>query len=175
MTFKSALNSLLFFFYRRLSLNKVLSFQVYSYLVIGVFNTLLNGLIFHLFYYYILLPLHAEGYMPSFFQLHSVALLLAFCCSMPMAFWLTKTFTFQGSSLATKQQFFRYAYVLSQGLFFEYLIVRLFVEVLNIEATLSKFSASGIVAFGNFFLQKYFTFKKSTTDRSASGRGSIDP
>lgn len=163
MRLKSSISAVLLLFYQ-LIFRKFLNFQVYSYLVIGVFNTAWNILLFHIFYYHIL---PAKLNQPwDFLPTHTLALILAFCLTAPIGFYLMRNFTFTQGTQSALIQFVKYIYVLLQGLGLESLIVYAMVEFMQIEkfihsgATVAKICASAIVATINFFLQRYFTFSR---------------
>lgn len=162
---KGYINNILLLFYK-IIFKKFLNFQVYSYLAIGIFNTVYNILIFHILYYHIL----PENHSGSFLSIpkHTLALIIAFCLTAPLGFYLMRNFTFTQGNQTASVQFIKYIYVLLQGLILEFLIVYVMVEFMHMEkiipsgVTISKICASAIVATINFFLQRYFTFSRKT-------------
>lgn len=150
------LAAFLLFFYRKI-FGRYLRFQVYSYLAVGALNTGWNVLWFHILYYYVFLPV--QHYLPPHLPAHSLALILSFIVTFPVGFWLMRTFVFRKGNTPIIEQFSKYVYVMVQGILLEYGIVRLAIEILRWEATLSKLSASAIVAVANFFIQRHFTFR----------------
>lgn len=166
MQVKQIIQTILLFVYK-LIFRRFLNFQVYSYLTIGIFNTAWNILLFHIFYYHILPAQLSTPF--EFLPTHTLALIIAFCLTAPLGFYLMRNFTFTQGTQTASIQFIKYIYVLLQGLALEFLIVYAMVELMHMEklmkngATFSKICASAIVATINFFLQRYFTFSRKNS------------
>ncbi|MDD4412726.1 MAG: GtrA family protein [Patescibacteria group bacterium] len=91
-------------------------------------------------------------------------LYLANCCSFIVAvtvvFLINKFWTFKDSSEAYAKQYFKYFMVSLGGLAWNFLLLNLFVDTLGIWYVYAKIIITVIVAFWNFFVNNYWTFKK---------------
>lgn len=91
-------------------------------------------------------------------------LYLANCCSFVVAvttvFLINKFWTFKDSSEAYAKQYFKYFMVSLGGLAWNFLLLNIFVDTLGIWYVYAKIIITVIVAFWNFFVNNYWTFKK---------------
>jgi putative flippase GtrA len=140
---------------------KWLPYQVFAYLAIGALNTLLNIVLFAVFYQ-IILPepgITVNNYLVASY---TIALMIAFVLTVPTGFWLSKNFAFIDAAnnvKENKKQFGKYFLVVLQGLGSDYLIMKTLIVFLGIYPTVAKVISTVIVLTLNFLLQKYFTFK----------------
>jgi putative flippase GtrA len=161
---KLSINHFLSIFYPLF--RKWLPFQIYAYLAVGAANTLLNIVLFAVFYQ-LILP--QAGIDLGYFTVasYTVALLLAFILTVPTGFWLSKFFAFRVEESSQKEngkQLGKYFLVVLQGLGSDYIILKALIVFAGLQPTLAKIISTVIVLTVNFLLQKYFTFKKKTWD-----------
>lgn len=139
---------------------RFLPYDVYAYLAVGAGNTVLNILLFALFYQVVLIEkMYTIFSFP--FESYTVALIIAFILTVPTGFWLSKSFAFtEAPKQQNTQQLIKYFLVVLQGLVSDYLIFKLFIVVFDAHPTASKVISTVIVLTFNYLLQKYFTFRK---------------
>jgi putative flippase GtrA len=147
---KNYIHQLLKFFYPLVK--KLMPFQVYAYLAVGAFNTILNiGLFIVLFFF-----------LANTFLAVEVATVISFVVTVITGFWLNKNFAFTeagNEKRETKKQFGKYALVALQGQVSAYLLTKGMIIVLSMNASEAYFITSIIMLTLNYFLQKYFTFR----------------
>jgi len=76
---------------------------------------------------------------------------------------LAKYVTFTQSDLRGRKQLFRYGVAVAGSIILNYVLLKFFVEVCDIWATVSKVITTGIVVIYSYFMQKYFSFKVKKT------------
>jgi putative flippase GtrA len=131
----------------------ILPFEVYAYLAVGGANTILNIGLFAALYLL----------MADFSLAVEVATLLSFCITVVTGFWLNRQFAFTNadqSEHALKQQFMKYGFVALQGQISSYILTKLMVLMLAWNPTVAYVITAVIILTVNYFLQRYFTFKK---------------
>lgn len=133
---------------------KLLPYQVYTYLATGALNTALNIGIFMLCYQL----LHTS--MISVEAATAVALLL----TILSGYWLQMNFVFTEGGADKKRragQLSKYALVAVQGQLSAYLLTKTMIIVLHLNASFAYILTTIFMLTVNYFLQKYFTFKKA--------------
>ena len=151
------INKTLTFFYP--IVRKLMPFEVYAYLAVGAANTVLNIVLFTLFYKVIL----GETMYTIFsfpFESYTIALLLAFIATVPTGFWLSKKFAFtRAAKQKTGNQLGKYFLVVLQGLLSDYLLFKGLIVFFHMDPVVAKVLSTVVVLTVNYLLQKFFTFK----------------
>ena len=148
---RSSIHQLLKFFYPLAK--KLMPYQVYAYLAVGAANTLLNIGLFIVLYLALANTILAV----------EVATIVSFAVTVVTGFWLSKNFAFTDASNEKKEkakQFGKYFLVSLQGQFFDYMITKGLILVLLLDPTIAYLFSTIIMLILNYFLQKYFTFRK---------------
>lgn len=132
---------------------KFMPFQVYAYLAVGAANTVFNIGLFILCY-------RAFAAAALAFE---AATVISFVITVITGFWLHKNFAFSDSGNKRKdllQQFGKYGLVALQGQLSAYLLTKGMIVLLKMNASLAYIFTAVIMLTLNYFLQKYFTFRK---------------
>jgi len=138
--------------------------QIFRYALTGGANTILDLLLYFVFYRYVLdMQIVDLGFVAI--SPHIAAFLLVFPITFLTGFLLAKYVTFTGSELKGKIQLFRYGVTVAGAIILNYVFLKLFVEYVGLYATLSKGLTTIIVVIYSYVLQRYFSFKtvKPTT------------
>lgn len=140
---------------------KILPYQVYAYLAVGAINTVLNIVLFALFFQFVL---PKTGILVGGFLVasYTISLLMSFITTVPTGFLLSKNFAFNGDNQNRQrsgQQLFKYFLVVLQGLGTDYLIMKGLIVLLGLYPTIAKIISTVLVLTSNYILQKHFTFK----------------
>lgn len=148
---KNYIHQLLKFFYP--PVKKLMPYQVYAYLAVGTANTLLN------------IGLFAALYLAFATSLLAVeaATVISFVVTVMTGFWLNKNFAFTNGGDGKKEkvkQFGKYGLVALQGQCSAYLLTKGMIVLFNINASVAYFITAVIMLTLNYFLQKYFTFRR---------------
>lgn len=139
--------------------------QTFRYAVCGGSNTVLGLLIYFISYQYILKKENLDlGFFA--FKPHIAALFISFCINFVVGFILMKFVVFVDSNLRGHIQLFRYLLAFTVNLVLNYLLLKLFVEILHMQVLLSQFITTCIVVTVSYLSQKHFSFKV----RRASGK-----
>lgn len=150
-------NKVLTFFYP--IVKKWIPYEVYAYLAVGAANTVLNILLFTLFYK-VVLPKTIYIILSFPFESYTIALIIAFVSTVPTGFWLSKKFAFtKATKQQTGKQLGKYSLVVLQGLVTDYLLFKGLIVFLYCDPVFAKVLSTVIVLTVNYLLQKYFTFK----------------
>jgi len=132
--------------------------QLFRYAACGGGNTLFNIFLYYCTYHYVLheqvLDLGIYAFEP-----HTAAVVLAFCCTFPIGFYLSMFVVFQGSYLRRRVQLWRYFMVTMVCLFLNWIFLKLFVEVFGWFPTPSYMLTVLIVVLFSYLAQRFFTFR----------------
>ncbi len=132
--------------------------QIFRYATTGGANTVLDLLLYFIFYRYVLdMQIVDLGFISI--SPHIAAFLMVFPITFSTGFLLAKYVTFTGSELKGKIQLFRYGVTVVGAIFLNYIFLKLFVEYAGLYATLSKALTTIIVVIYSYILQRYFSFK----------------
>ena len=138
--------------------SKYISSETFRYGVTGGTNSVLDIFLYYIFYNFIfdkqILDLKIVSISP-----YIAAFLFVFPITFTTGFILAKYITFTQSVLKGKVQLFRYCLSVAGSILLNYLLLKLFVEVVGLYATLSKILTTIVVIFYSFLIQKHFTFR----------------
>jgi putative flippase GtrA len=132
--------------------------QTYRYAACGGGNTLLNIFIFFFAHNFIFQKnvLHLG---PVAISSHIAAFLLAFCFTFPVGFYMSMYVVFQGSYLRRRIQFMRYFLVAVACIFFNYILLKVFVDLMGWYPTPSLILTTCFVVVFSYLAQRFFSFK----------------
>lgn len=136
--------------------------EIFRYGVTGGANTVLDISLYFIVYNYVLdkklvdLGIIAIG--P-----HIAAFLIVFPITFSTGFLLAKYITFTQSELRGRIQLFRYGVTVAGSILLNYIFLKFFVEYAKLYATLSKAITTVIVVIYSYLLQRYFSFRTSTS------------
>jgi putative flippase GtrA len=135
--------------------------QTYHYAACGGSNTLFNIFLYHMFYNYLF---HKQVvYVGALaFKPHVAAFILAFFITFPIGFYLSMYIVFHGSFLRKRIQLVRYFMVAMTCVLLNYVLLKLFIEVLGWykHPTLSLALTAVIVVAFSYISQRHFSFQK---------------
>jgi len=132
--------------------------QAFRYAASGGFNTLL-GFTVYLVSYKIILDEKALDLGFYAFKSHSAALFISFCVSFPVGFFLMKYVVFSDSNMPGKIQLFRYFMIYLFNLAVNYIILKVLVERINVNAIFAQVITTVIIVLFSYLAQRHFTFK----------------
>lgn len=134
--------------------------QTYHYAACGGGNTLFNIFLYHIFYNYVL---HKQVLDLGFiaFTPHIAAFIMAFFVTFPIGFYLSMYVVFQGSYLRRRIQLVRYFLVAMVCVVLNYILLKLFIEVLGWQRhpTLALMATAVFVVTFSYLSQRFFSFK----------------
>lgn len=137
---------------------KYLTHETFRYGVTGGSNSILDIFLYFIFYNFIfdkkILDLKIVSISP-----YIAAFLFVFPITFTTGFILAKYITFTQSVLKGRIQLFRYGLSVAGSIFLNYLLLKFFVEIAGLWATLSKILTTIVVIAYSFFIQKHFTFR----------------
>lgn len=90
---------------------------------------------------------------------HIAAFLFVFPITFTSGFLLAKYITFTSSLMQGRIQLFRYGVTVTGAILLNYLLLKLFVEKFDIDATISKILTTIIVVTYSYFVQRFYSFK----------------
>jgi putative flippase GtrA len=137
---------------------RLMPLKTFRYAVCGAANTALGYIVYYVSFKFIL-NTHDVDMGPFEIRAHSAALFMSFPISFPFGFFLMKYVVFSDSNLRGRVQLFRYflGYMINLGL--NYVLLKVFVEVLNIYPTVAQLGTILILILLSYLFQRYFTFK----------------
>ena len=132
--------------------------QTFRYAACGSTNTVIAIAVFNIFNS---LVFNEQNVNLGFLVLksHNAALFISFCISFVIGFTLSKFVVFVDSNLKGRIQLVRYFLSFAFNLVLNYGLLKLFVEVLHMNALLSQLITTCIVVTISYLSQKHFTFK----------------
>lgn len=142
--------------------------EIFRYAVTGGLNTILDLLLYFVFYRFILdkqiVDLGFVAISP-----HIAAFLMVFPITFLTGFILAKYVTFSASELKGRIQLFRYGLTVFGAIVLNYVFLKLFVEHFGWYATVSKGVTTVIVVIYSYIAQRYFSFKTARLVVSEEG------
>ncbi len=159
---KKSIISFIDFFYPLFS--RIMPLQTFRYAACGGANTVADIVMYSIGYNFIL---HKHDVDLGFLVIkpHIASILIAFCISFPMGFFLMRNVVFTQSTLHGRVQLFRYFLLVVICLLLNYVFIKLFVEQFHIYPTMAKILTTIIVVAFSYLTQKHFTFKAEQPNR----------
>ncbi len=153
---KDTIISLIDFFYP--PFRRLMPLQTFRYAVCGGGNTVLGLAVFTFFHEVVF---KGKIFDFGFFALkpHTASNTISFMVVLAVGFLLMKYVVFVDSNLRGHIQFMRYFLSSMFNFFLGTLLLKLFVEVLQMNAVLSQVIITAIVIVISYLSQKHFTFK----------------
>lgn len=153
---KDKIISLIDFFYP--PFKRLMPLQTFRYAACGGGNTVLGIVVFVVFHEYVF-----KGKVFDFgfyaMKAHTASNIVSFTITLLVGFLLMKYVVFTGSNLKGRIQLFRYTLSSVINLIISTLLLKLFVEVLYINAIVAQLITTVIVIAIAYLSQKHFTFK----------------
>ena len=136
----------------------IFSLQTFRYAACGGVNTVLDIGLFS-FNYNIVFK--KQNVVLGAFTLspHIASLILAFCISLPVGFYLNRYVVFQQSGLRRRSQLMRYLMVIFGSVSLNFIFIKLFVDYFGWYPTPSKIATTMIVIVFSYVTQTFFLFK----------------
>lgn len=132
--------------------------QSYLYMACGGINLVFDMLVFYVGYHFVFVGQNFKT--PLFtFSPHIAALFLAFCCSTPTGFFLSRYVVWTNSTVQGKRQLFNYLSVVFLCIVLNIGLLKIFVEKFHLYPFAAKFLTSIIVVSISYILQRYYAFK----------------
>jgi putative flippase GtrA len=138
--------------------SKYLPEETFRYGVTGGVNTVLDIFLYFVFYNFILDKQIVDLGFVSISP-YIAAFLFVFPITFSTGFILAKYVTFTQSEIKGRIQLFRYALSVGGSIVLNYVLIKFFVEVAGLFATVSKILTTFVVIIYSFLIQKYFTFQ----------------
>jgi putative flippase GtrA len=136
----------------------LLNLQTFRYMACGSINTFVGFLTWYIIFKFVLREENLDlGFYV--FKPYSGALFLGFFIAFPFGFFMMKYVVFPDSTLKGKVQILRYFMSYLISLFFNYIFLKLFVEILFIYPTFAQVITTCILIVFSYFFQRYFTFR----------------
>ncbi|MEO6316563.1 MAG: GtrA family protein [Chitinophagaceae bacterium] len=148
------------FFYQ--PFKKWLPLQTFRYASCGGANMVL-GFFLYTYSYKIIFKEQVFNLGFYAFKPHIASLILSFLVTFPVGFILNKYVVFIDSNIRGRVQLFRYFFVFVSNLFINYLLLKILVEFMHVNAILSQVIATVVVVTISYLLQRHFTFKVEDT------------
>ena len=137
---------------------RIMPVVTYRYAACGSANTVFALCIYYVFYNFIF---SKENFIlgPLVFKPHMASLFVSGTITVIVGFLLNRYVVFTDSYLRGRVQLFRYLLSFLFNLMLNYALLKLFVEVLQIEAFISQLITTIIIIGVSYITQKYFTFR----------------
>ena len=144
------------FFYQ--PFKKWLPLQTFRYASCGGANTLLGFFLYTVSYKFIFREQVVDlGFYA--FKPHIASLIFSFLINFPVGFVLMKYVVFIDSTIRGRVQLFRYFFVFVSNLFLNYILLKILVEYLHLNAILAQVISTAVVITISYLLQRHYTFK----------------
>ena len=155
--FKTTILSIVDFFYP--PFKGIMPLQTFRYAACGGANTCLSILIFFVSYNFVLQK--QIVYTPvTAISPHIASLIISFCITFPIGFYLSMFVVFPHSYLPRRIQLFRYFLVAIICIVLNYTLLNLFVVQFQWWPTLSQIITTVLVVSFSYLSQRYFSFRK---------------
>ena len=132
--------------------------QTFRYVASGGGNTLLGLVVYYISFKYIFGEkiFHFGFYA---FEGHVAALIVSFCITLPVGFFMAKYVVFSDSKMKGRIQLFRYFMICLFNLILNYILLKVFVEKFHIYPVLAQMLTISIVIVFSYVAQRNFSFK----------------
>lgn len=142
---------------------RLMNLQTFRYAASGGGNMLLGFLVYFLSYRFLF---HEKEFHFGFyaFKGHIAALIISFIITFPVGFFMSKYVVFSDSRMKGRIQLFRYLMICLFNLALNYLLLKIFVEKLNIYPVLAQIITTCIVVVFSYIAQRNFSFKASAEE-----------
>jgi putative flippase GtrA len=137
---------------------KFIPLQTFRYAACGGGNTVLGFVIYTVCYKFVFRE-HDFNFGFYAFKPHIASLIVAFLFNFPIGFLLMKYVVFVDSNIRGRVQLFRYFFVFLSNLFLNYVLLKILVEYLYINAIVSQVISTAIVILISYVLQRHYSFK----------------
>lgn len=147
---------------------KLINLQTFRYAASGGANTLLGLVIYYISFKYIFAEkiFHFGFYA---FEGHIAALVVSFCITFPVGFFMSKYVVFSDSKMKGRIQLFRYFMICLFNLGLNYILLKVFVEQFHIYPVLAQVITIVIVVAFSYVAQRNFSFKATGADDETTG------
>lgn len=153
---KQFITSLIDFFYP--IFRRIMPLQTFRYAVCGAVTTVLGLTAYFIGYEYLFARQNFDfGFFV--FKPHMAALFLSFIVSLSVGFCFSKFIVFSGSDMKGRVQLFRYFITAVFNLLLNYVLLKLFVEILYWNVFVSQVLTTCVIIVISYLSQKYFSFK----------------
>ncbi|MES1218546.1 MAG: GtrA family protein [Bacteroidota bacterium] len=137
---------------------RLMSLQTFRYAASGGVNTLLGFAVYFSSYKFFLKGDNLDlGFFA--FKSHSAALFISFLITFPFGFFLMKYVVFNDSNMPGRIQLFRYFMIYLFNLALNYIILKVLVERVYVNAIVAQVITTVIIVLFSYIAQRYFTFK----------------
>ena len=144
--------------------SRLMTRQVFRYAATGGANTLLDIILYYIVYTFIL-----KGRLINlwFVTISNpiAAFLIVFPITFIIGFALAKYITFTNSNLKGRNQLVRYLTTVIGSFFLNYILLKLFVEVIHIYPVTANIINKIIIIAYSYFAQTYFSFRSGEGSR----------
>jgi len=160
MSFLTGIRSLIIgiidFFYP--PFKRFIPIETFRYAATGGGNLVLDIILYYVFFHFVVDEQNLDlGF--TVISPHIAAFLMVFPITFSTGFLLAKYITFTQSQLRGKKQLVRYGLTVIGSIILNYILLKFFVEKMDIYPTPSKILTTGISIIYSFVAQKYFTFQ----------------
>ncbi|MCX6317073.1 MAG: GtrA family protein [Bacteroidetes bacterium] len=137
---------------------KLMNLQTFRYAASGGGNLLLGFLIYFISFKYIF---SEKEFHFGFYALksHVAALVVSFAITFPVGFFMSKYVVFSDSRMKGRIQLFRYFMICLFNFLLNYLLLKIFVEILHIYPVIAQVFTTFIVVIFSYIAQRNFSFK----------------
>ncbi|OHX64255.1 GtrA family protein [Flammeovirga pacifica] len=132
--------------------------KTYRYAVCGGGNLVFDILLYFTIYHYVLFQKNLDLGIITLSS-HIAALFIVYPITLTSGFLLQKYITFQESDLRGRVQFFRYVQVSIGAIFINYILMKVFVDVLHFYPTISKILTIFVSIIYSYISQNLYSFK----------------
>lgn len=144
---------------------KLMNLQTFRYAASGGGNTLLGLVIYYISFKYIFAEKVFDfGFYA--FESHIAALIVSFCITFPVGFFMSKYVVFSDSKMKGRIQLFRYFMICLFNLALNYILLKVFVEKFHIYPVLAQVLTIVIVIAFSYVAQRNFSFKAAADEET---------
>lgn len=138
-------------------LERVISRQIFGYLLCGAANMTLDTLWYFLIYHYVVFEQNVDLGVVVISP-HIAALIIVFPITFFTGFLLNRYVAFRATQQRSTKQLFRYALSVVGSILLNYALMKLFVDLCHVWPTIAKMLTTVIVAVYSYMAAKYFSF-----------------
>lgn len=141
--------------------------NTFRYLASGGSNFLLDVIIYFISFNFILQKQDVIISDNITISAHIFALLISFMFVIPYGFLMSKFIVFQESNLKGRIQLFRYLVIVGVNVILNYVLMKIFVEVIYLFPTVARITTAILIAIFSYIINQRFSFGKTSNTKKS--------
>ncbi|MES2809888.1 MAG: GtrA family protein [Bacteroidota bacterium] len=146
---------------------KIYKNQVARFILSAGSGALVDVLVFRVMHFYVLTS-RSYRLLSFSFSNYTLSLTTSFFCGVVVNFLITRYLVFSESKSKSSKQFIRFMSVAIVGYFASLMLIKIFIQNLDMKPDIARVCTLGSLFFASFFVHKFFSFSLPSKHRHAT-------